>query len=71
LCEVILIETSVYRVSESPPDFYCVVDYMKKRGWSIYDIVDGIYRPYDNCLGDIDLVFVRDDGPFRTYAGWA
>jgi FkbM family methyltransferase len=70
-CEVIMIEASTYKVSESPPDFYGIVDYMKKHGWSVYDIVDGIYRPYDNCLGQIDLVFVRDDGPFRTYAGWA
>jgi hypothetical protein len=70
LCEVIMIETTICRVSESQPDFYSVVDYMKKQGWSVYDILDGIYRPYDNCLGQVDLALVRDDGPLRVYAGW-
>jgi FkbM family methyltransferase len=71
LCEVIILEASTYRVSEDPPDLHTLVSYMKSNSFSVYDILDGIMRPYDNALGQVDLVFVRDDGPFRTYQGWA
>ena len=69
-CEVVIIEASTYCVSEDPPDFYTVVSYMKERGLSVYDFLDGIPRPYDNALGQVDLVFVQDDGRFRQYRGW-
>jgi FkbM family methyltransferase len=69
-CELIILETSTFRVGKNPPDFSTVVGYMKDHGFSVYDILDGILRPYDRALGQIDLVFVRDGGFFRRYQGW-
>lgn len=67
--DVVIIETTTTIVCSRPPDFATVVSFMKARGFSVFDILDGILRPYDGDLGQIDLVFVKDDGPFRRDAG--
>ena len=37
----------------------------------IYDIVEPVYRPVDMALWQVDTVFVRRDGPFRRFEGFA
>jgi FkbM family methyltransferase len=67
--DVVIIETTTTIVCSHPPDLATVVSFMKARGFSVFDILDGILRPFDGDLGQIDLVFVKDDGPFRRDAG--
>jgi len=70
--DVFIIETSLHITSASPPDLYTVINFMRARGYSVFDMLDGLMRPLDGDLAQIDLVFVRDDGPFRRDAGkWA
>ncbi len=66
--EVIILETTTFRVCDH--DLYSMVTFMKGLGYSVYDILDGLLRPYDNALGQIDLVFVKDDGLFRQSTAW-
>ena len=42
-----------------------VINYMKNNGFVTYDILQGFYRPLDNALGQVDIVFVKDEGRFR------
>jgi FkbM family methyltransferase len=67
--DVFIIETSLHITSSSPPDLYTIVTFMRDRGYSVFDLLDGLVRPLDGDLAQIDLVFVRDDGPFRRSAG--
>ncbi|NIQ16320.1 MAG: hypothetical protein GTO02_18595, partial [Candidatus Dadabacteria bacterium] len=39
-------------------------------GFVIYDFLDGLFRPLDNALGQIDIVFVKRDGFFRQDHRW-
>lgn len=68
---VVILEASLFRFwGEHHPDFIEIVRFMNNRGFALYDILDGIYRPYDNALGQLDLAFVREDGPFRKVHHW-
>ena len=70
--ELIIVETSMFEFMIDSPQFFDIVFYMKKHGFAVYDFIDGHYRPLDGALGQIDLVFVKEDGQFRVnhaYAG--
>jgi len=63
--EVVVLEISLFEFMEGQPQFYDVVHYMKERGFVAFDIVLGWNRPLDNALGQIDIVFVKENGFFR------
>jgi FkbM family methyltransferase len=68
--EVIILEVSLFNFLKDMPDIFDVVDYMKKKGFVIYDIVEGINRPHDMALGQKDLIFVKESGIFRQSHSW-
>jgi hypothetical protein len=39
---------------------------MREAGFSAYDIYDGHLRPLDRALAQVDMAFVRTDGPLRA-----
>lgn len=63
--EVIVLEVSLFGFFERGPQFYDVVENMKARGYVVYDIFGGHHRPLDNALAQVDLVFVKENGPLR------
>lgn len=63
--EVIVLEVSMFAFMKGAPQFYDVVKYMKDHGFVAYDIILGWNRPLDNALGQIDIVFVQENGMFR------
>lgn len=50
--------------------FHCVVDFMRERGFCVYDIVEPVYRPMDMALWQADVVFVKCDGSFRRFQNY-
>ena len=63
--EAVVLEVSLFEFMKGAPQFYDVVSYMKGRGYVAYDIVLGWNRPLDDALGQVDIVFVKEAGPFR------
>jgi FkbM family methyltransferase len=63
--EVLILEVSLFAVFKSGPQFYDIVLAMKERGFICYDIIGNAYRPLDNSLWQVDLVFVKENGIFR------
>lgn len=63
--EVIILEVSLFEFYKNSPSFDDVIIFMKDIGFSVYDIFGGIYRPLDEALGQVDLVFVKTNGIFR------
>ena len=63
--EVVVLEVSMFEFMKGAPQFYDVVDYMKQRNFVAYDIILGWNRPLDGALGQIDIMFVRENGFFR------
>ena len=63
--EVIVLEVSLFKFMKGSPDFYEVITFMKDHGFVTYDILRACYRPLDNALGQVDIIFVKEDGFFR------
>lgn len=70
-CDVVIVEASLFRFwGQHQPDFYDIVHFMKQNEFVLYDLLDGLLRPADAALGQIDLVFVKEDGFFRQKKFW-
>ena len=63
--EVVVLEVSMFQFMKGAPEFFDIVFYMKQHGFVAYDIILGWNRPLDNALGQIDIIFVKENGQFR------
>lgn len=63
--EIITLEVSLFKFMKGAPDLFEILEFMKKNGFVAYDILKGFYRPLDNALGQVDIVFVKENGRFR------
>lgn len=63
--EIVILEVSLFGFFIDGPEFIDIVNYMKERGFVVYDIFDGRNRPLDNALAQVDIAFARENGPFR------
>lgn len=64
--EVVVIEASLFEFRTGIPEFSYVLNWMRQRGFVVYDIIGGYTRPLDGALAQVDLAFVRVDGRFRS-----
>jgi hypothetical protein len=58
-CEAVVVETAL------DADFFGVIETLTLAGFVPHDIVAPNYRISDDALVQVDMVFVRRDGPFR------
>jgi FkbM family methyltransferase len=70
-CEAVILEVSFFRFHSNEPDVFEVISYMKERGFVMYDLFEGHNRPIDNALAQRDILFVQENGRFRTTHNWA
>ena len=63
--EYVVLEAVLYHYFENGPRMADLLRFMEERGFALYDVIDPLYRPLDNALSQVDLAFVREDGPFR------
>lgn len=63
--EWVLLEVSLFRFFQGGPDICDVIAYMRSRGFAPYDVHELQYRPLDNALSQVDIVFVKENGLFR------
>jgi FkbM family methyltransferase len=65
-CSAILLEVSFVSFFPGVPTVEQVVAFMIERGFHWYDVM-GIYRrPYDDALGQLDVMFLKADHPLRS-----
>jgi FkbM family methyltransferase len=64
--ELVAIEATFFNSNVSR-----IVETMQSRGFALYDIVDFLYRPIDQALWQVDLVFVKDSSPLRARRNYA
>jgi hypothetical protein len=43
---------------------------MYANDYCLYDIIDLIYRPYDNALTGGDFFFVKNNSPLKSHKGY-
>ena len=69
--ELVIVEASLFRFwGEQHPKMLDICNHMQEKGFSIYDILDPNYRPLDNALGQVDLVFAKSKGSLRQHPYW-
>jgi FkbM family methyltransferase len=69
--EAVILEVSLFGFLIGGPQFCDVVTRMKELGFVAYDICGTLYRPLDNALAQVDMVFVRERGRFRESQAYA
>lgn len=69
--DVVILEVSLFRFFQQGPVFHDVLEYMKARGFVPYDFLGPQYRPIDDALSQIDIVFVKEDGRLRQIHSYA
>lgn len=63
--EYIILETTMFGTFKNGPQLSDVVEFMKKKGFVVYDIFGNTYRMLDDALNQVDLAFVKENGMFR------
>lgn len=70
-CDIVILELSFFRFwGDHQSDFFEVVSYMHGRGFVVYDLLDGLFRPSDGALGQIDVAFAKERGFLRQSRKW-
>ena len=69
--EAVILEVLLFGILVGCPQLPEVIAYMKTKGFVPYDIFGYLYRPRDNALSQVDIVFVREDSMFRREHGYA
>ena len=70
-CDVIIMEVSLYRFwGAHHPDLFDIVQAMRERGFLVLDILDGLFKPSNKALGQVDLAFAKEEGPLRPHSRW-
>ena len=69
--EVVILEVTLFGTMIGGPQFHDIVTYMKAVGFVAYDIFAVNYRPLDGALAQVDMIFVREHGPFRQSHAYA
>lgn len=64
--DVVLLEVSFFRLVPGGAEVADVVAWMRAAGFSAYDVYAGHVRPLDGALAQLDMAFVRTDGPLRA-----
>jgi len=65
--EVIIMECYNFKATPEGLLFFEMCEYLKEFGFRCIDLVDPLYRPYDNSFWQMDLVFVKDSRPEFSY----
>jgi FkbM family methyltransferase len=64
--DVVLLEVSFFQLVPGGAELADVIARMREAGFSPYDIYHGHVRPLDGALAQVDMAFVRTDGPLRA-----
>lgn len=69
--EVLVMECYNYKIASESLHFWEMCQYLEQMGFRCIDLADPLYRPYDNSLWQMDLVFMRADRPGFSYFEYA
>jgi FkbM family methyltransferase len=70
-CDVVIMEVGMFRYwGGMAPDFTEIMPCLRDLGFVAYDFFDFMDRPVDGALGQLDVAFVKEKGPFRAIHEW-
>jgi len=69
--EVFIIEFGCLEAYIDRATPYDIMTVMYENDYCLYDIIDLIYRPYDNALTGGDFIYVKNDSPLKAFKGYS
>jgi FkbM family methyltransferase len=69
-CDVVLMEVGLFPYTNPDNQLGPVMAHMSALGFVAYDLLSPRVRAHDGALGQVDVAFVKADGPFRRYSQW-
>ena len=67
---IIIVECYNFKISPECLLFYEMCAYLDGRGFRCIDLVDPLWRPYDNAFWQMDLIFIRKDSPQFSHSNY-
>jgi len=61
--EAVLMEVNLLGILDGAPLFHEATQFMRERGFQVYDICTFFRRPYDGALWQVEVIFVRSSSP--------
>lgn len=68
--DAVIAETSFFSFQAGMPLFHDVVEFLRRRGFVVYDVLSLSRRPLDGALAQADVLFVRETSPLRASNRW-
>jgi FkbM family methyltransferase len=68
---VFVVEVSLFEFMPGCPLAHEVIAYFGQRGHRLFDVAGMLRRPFQDDLGQMDLVFVRHDSPLVAEPRWS
>jgi len=68
--EVFVIEVNLYEFLPNCPRVHEVMRYLEDRGYHLYDLAGSLRRPFEDDLGQLDLVMVSDKSFLTASKRW-
>lgn len=69
--QAIIAETSIFRFQEGMPLCQEIISYLSDHAFVLYDLLRMAVRPYDQALGQLDLLFVKESHSLMDNNRWA
>jgi hypothetical protein len=68
--EVFVIEVNLFVFMPGCPRVHEIVQFMADRGYYLFDLAGSLRRPFENDLGQLDLVMVSGKSPLIASSRW-
>src|SRR5690606_4817715 len=68
--ELMIIEVGLLDAYVDRTSVRDLINLMHGHDYSLYDVIDFHYRPYDNALTGGDFIFVKNSSKLKQYKGW-
>lgn len=68
--QVLIVECNLYRFLYGTALIHEVIGFLAERGFRMYDFAGYLRRPYQNDLGQVDVVFVSNVSPLVASDRW-
>jgi FkbM family methyltransferase len=68
--DALIVEMSTIATVAGGPEACEVIDFLKRQGFVIFDLLGASRRPLDDALAQLDILFVKEDAPLRADRRW-
>ena len=69
--DVVILEARLFESYTGAPELFELLEVMKNYGFVTYDMTEFLFRPLDDAMMSMDIVFVKENSWLRQYKNYA